>query len=111
MLAAIATTATELLFTGELDGDFLALDGRDGAVLCRFNTGAAMVGRVVTYQRVTIFSLPAPDRGRFGRSSGRSIFWSWRRRRLLSCSARRRRRPEACERRVVWPIAEEEATP
>lgn len=38
MLAAIATTATELLFTGELDGDFLALDGRDGAVLCRFNT-------------------------------------------------------------------------
>jgi alcohol dehydrogenase (cytochrome c) len=85
MLAAITTTSTDLLFTGELDGDFLVLDGRDGAVLYRFNTGAAMAGGVVTYQlagtqyvaatsgattyfwrtqltsaRVTIFALPSP---------------------------------------------------
>jgi alcohol dehydrogenase (cytochrome c) len=87
MLAAITTTSTDLLFTGELDGDFLVLDARDGTVLHRFDTGAAMAGGVVTYQvagkqyvaaisgvttyfwrtrwspaRVTIFTLPAPDK-------------------------------------------------
>ena len=33
MLAAITTTSAELLFTGELTGDFLVLDARDGSVL------------------------------------------------------------------------------
>jgi alcohol dehydrogenase (cytochrome c) len=86
MLAAITTTSTDLLFTGELGGDFLVLDARDGTVLHRFDTGGAMAGGVVTYQvagkqyvaaisgvttyfwgtrwspaRVTIFALPAPD--------------------------------------------------
>ena len=50
MLAAVTATSSDLLFTGELDGDFLVLDGRDGAVLYRFNTGGAMTGGVVTYQ-------------------------------------------------------------
>jgi alcohol dehydrogenase (cytochrome c) len=50
MLAAVTATSSDLLFTGELDGDFLVLDGRDGAVLYRFNTGAAIAGGVVTYQ-------------------------------------------------------------
>ena len=34
----------------ETDDFFLVLDGRDGAVLYRFNTGGAMNGGVVTYQ-------------------------------------------------------------
>jgi len=50
MLAAVTLTSTDLLFTGELDGDFLVLDARDGTVLYRFNTGGAMNGGVVTYQ-------------------------------------------------------------
>jgi len=50
MLAAVTATSSDLLFTGELEGDFLVLDGRDGAVLYRFNTGGAMNGGVVTYQ-------------------------------------------------------------
>ena len=50
MLAAVTATSSDLLFTGELDGDFLVLDARDGAVLYRFNTGGAMNGGVVTYQ-------------------------------------------------------------
>ncbi len=29
MLAAVTATSSDLLFTGELDGDFLVLDGRD----------------------------------------------------------------------------------
>ena len=50
MLAAVTLTSTDLVFTGELDGDFLVLDARDGTVLYRFNTGGAMNGGVVTYQ-------------------------------------------------------------
>jgi alcohol dehydrogenase (cytochrome c) len=85
MLAAVTATSSDLLFTGELDGDFLVLDARDGTVLYRFNTGGAMNGGVVTYQTggkqyvaatsgnatgfwrappgsatVIVFSLPAP---------------------------------------------------
>ena len=50
MLAAVTATSSDLVFTGELEGDFLVLDGRDGTVLLRFNTGGAMTGGVVTYQ-------------------------------------------------------------
>jgi alcohol dehydrogenase (cytochrome c) len=50
MLAAVTATSADLLFTGELEGDFLVLDARDGAVLYRFNTGGAINGGVVTYQ-------------------------------------------------------------
>lgn len=85
MLAAVTATSADVLFTGELDGDFLVLDARDGAVLYRYATRAAMTGGVVTYQvngaqyvavtsgsanrfwqtsprpaRVTIFSVPTP---------------------------------------------------
>jgi alcohol dehydrogenase (cytochrome c) len=50
MVAAVTATASDLIFTGELGGDFIALDAHDGSVLYRFNTGAAIVGGVVTYQ-------------------------------------------------------------
>ena len=50
MLAAVTVTSADLLLTGELDGDFLVLDARDGTVLYRFYTGGAMNGGVVTYQ-------------------------------------------------------------
>jgi alcohol dehydrogenase (cytochrome c) len=49
MLAAVATTSADLLFTGELTGDFLALHARTGKVLYRFHTGGPMNGGVVTY--------------------------------------------------------------
>jgi PQQ-dependent dehydrogenase (methanol/ethanol family) len=50
MLAAITATSADLLFTGELDGDFLVLDARDGTVLFRHDTGGAIAGGIVTYQ-------------------------------------------------------------
>jgi alcohol dehydrogenase (cytochrome c) len=50
MLAAVTTTAGGLVFTGELTGDFLALDAETGKVLYRFNTGGPIGGGVVTYQ-------------------------------------------------------------
>lgn len=49
MLAAVTTTSTDLVFTGELTGDFVVLDARTGEVLYRFNTGGPMNGGVVTY--------------------------------------------------------------
>ena len=49
MLAAVTTTAGNLVFTGELGGDFLAFDARTGRELYRFNTGGSMGGGVITY--------------------------------------------------------------
>jgi PQQ-dependent dehydrogenase (methanol/ethanol family) len=49
MLAAVTTTSADLIFTGELLGDFMALDGKTGEVLYRFNTGGRMNGGVITY--------------------------------------------------------------
>lgn len=50
LVAAVTVTASDVVFTGELGGDFIALDARDGRVLYRFNTGAPISGGVVTYQ-------------------------------------------------------------
>ena len=49
MVAAVTTTAGDVLFTGELTGDFLALNSTTGDVLYRFNTGGPMGGGIVTY--------------------------------------------------------------
>ena len=45
----MTTTAGDVVFTGELTGDFLALDARSGDVRYRFNTGGPMGGGIVTY--------------------------------------------------------------
>lgn len=49
MLAAVTTTASGLVFTGELDGHLLALDARDGTVLFRHDTGVPLHAGVITY--------------------------------------------------------------
>jgi len=49
MVAAVTATAGGLVFTGELTGDFLALDAMTGRELYRFYTGSGIVGGVVTY--------------------------------------------------------------
>ncbi len=51
MYAAVTATAGNLLFTGNLEGDFLALDARDGKELYRFNTGGPIAGGVVTWEQ------------------------------------------------------------
>ena len=50
MVSAVTATKGNVVFTGELAGDFLALDARDGKVLYRFNTGGGIGGGVVTYE-------------------------------------------------------------
>jgi alcohol dehydrogenase (cytochrome c) len=49
LLAAITATSADMVFTGEITGDFIALDGRDGKVLYRFNTGGPINGGVISY--------------------------------------------------------------
>jgi alcohol dehydrogenase (cytochrome c) len=50
MIAAVTTTAGNVVFTGSVDGHFLVLHARNGDELYRFNTGGAMAGGVVTYE-------------------------------------------------------------
>ena len=49
MVAAVTTTAGDVVMTGELTGDFTVLDAKSGAVVYRFNTGGPIGGGVVTY--------------------------------------------------------------
>jgi alcohol dehydrogenase (cytochrome c) len=49
IVAAVTTTAGDVVLGGELTGDFIALDARSGDVLYRFNTGGPMGGGIVTY--------------------------------------------------------------
>jgi alcohol dehydrogenase (cytochrome c) len=49
LVAAVTTTSADMVFTGEITGDFITLDGRDGKVLYRFNTGGPINGGVITY--------------------------------------------------------------
>ena len=51
MYAALTPTAGNVLFTGDLNGDFLALDARSGKSLYRFNTGGPIAGGIITYER------------------------------------------------------------
>jgi alcohol dehydrogenase (cytochrome c) len=49
MVAAVTTTAGNLVMTGELTGDFTIFDAKNGAVVYRFNTGGPIGGGIVTY--------------------------------------------------------------
>jgi alcohol dehydrogenase (cytochrome c) len=49
MVGAVTATAGGIVLTGEISGDFLALDAVTGRVLHRFYTGGAIAGGVITY--------------------------------------------------------------
>ncbi len=51
MYAALTPTAGNVLFTGDLLGNFLALDARTGKTLYSFDTGGPIAGGVVTYEQ------------------------------------------------------------
>jgi len=50
LVAAIAATSGGMLFTGDMNNDFLALDASTGETLYRFNTGGSLGGGVITYE-------------------------------------------------------------
>ena len=49
MVAAVTPTAGGVLFTGDLNGEFVALDSRTGDTLYKLNTGGAVAGAPSTY--------------------------------------------------------------
>jgi alcohol dehydrogenase (cytochrome c) len=49
MLASVTATSGDMLFTGELAGDFLAMDARNGNVVYKYSGGGAIVGGVISY--------------------------------------------------------------
>jgi alcohol dehydrogenase (cytochrome c) len=49
LLGAVTATAGDVVLTGELNGDLVALDGKAGTVLFRGNVGGPIAGGVVTY--------------------------------------------------------------
>ncbi len=51
MIAALTPTAGGLLFTGDLNGNLLALDATSGKTLYRHNTQNAIAGGIITYRR------------------------------------------------------------
>ena len=75
LIAGVTATAVDVIFTGELTGDFLALDATTGKVLLRSALGGPAAGGVVTYTArnvqsvavvsglVGIYNLIAPEIG------------------------------------------------
>jgi alcohol dehydrogenase (cytochrome c) len=50
MLGAVTATAGDIVFIGELNGDFVALDAESGEELYRSYTGGPVAGGVITYE-------------------------------------------------------------
>lgn len=50
LVAGVTVTSGDVLFTGDLNNDFLVIDVRDGKTLYRFNTGGSIGGGVISYQ-------------------------------------------------------------
>ena len=50
IVAAVTATSGGVLFTGDLDNNFLVLDAATGKTLYRFNTGGSVGGGVLTYE-------------------------------------------------------------
>jgi alcohol dehydrogenase (cytochrome c) len=75
MIAGVTTTEGDLIFTGDLAGNLLALDARSGKVLLRSELGGPAGGGVVTYRAqgrqnvaavsgfVGVYNLVAPEIG------------------------------------------------
>ncbi len=50
LVAGITVTAGDVLFTGDLDDNFLAIDANTGRTLYTFNTGGSIGGGVISYE-------------------------------------------------------------
>jgi alcohol dehydrogenase (cytochrome c) len=51
LVAAVTATSGGVIFTGDLNNDFLVLNAKTGDVLYRFNTGGSIGAGTVTYER------------------------------------------------------------
>jgi alcohol dehydrogenase (cytochrome c) len=81
LVAAVTPTAGGVVFTGDLNGDVLALDAAAGTVLWRDATGAALGGGVISYQtgghqRVAVAAGMSPTNWPLPKTTARVIVYS-----------------------------------
>jgi alcohol dehydrogenase (cytochrome c) len=81
LVAAVTPTTGGLVFTGDLNGDVLALDAASGSVLWRNPTGAALGGGVISYQtdgrqRVAVAAGMSPSNWPVAKTTARVIVYS-----------------------------------
>jgi alcohol dehydrogenase (cytochrome c) len=81
LVAAVTPTAGGVVFTGDLNGDVLALDAAAGTVLWRNPTGAALGGGVISYQtvghqRVAVAAGMSPTNWPLAKTTARVIVYS-----------------------------------
>ena len=50
LIAGVTVTSGGMLFTGDLNNDFLAIDASNGKTLYHFNTGGSIGGGVISYE-------------------------------------------------------------
>jgi alcohol dehydrogenase (cytochrome c) len=50
LVAGVTVTSGGVLFTGDLDNNFLAIDASNGKTLYKFNTGGSVGGGVISYE-------------------------------------------------------------
>lgn len=50
LVAGVTVTSGGMLFTGDLNNDFLAIDAGNGKTLYKFNTGGSIGGGVISYE-------------------------------------------------------------
>jgi glucose dehydrogenase len=51
LVAGVTATAGDVVFTGDLNGNFLVFDALDGRKLFSFNTGGPIAGGVITWEQ------------------------------------------------------------
>jgi alcohol dehydrogenase (cytochrome c) len=51
MYAAVTPTAGGVLLTGDLNGDLMVFNAKNGKVIYRFDTGGPIAGGIVTYEK------------------------------------------------------------
>lgn len=51
MVAGVVATKGGVIFTGDMDNNFLALNSKNGEVLYKFNTGGSIGGGVISYRQ------------------------------------------------------------
>jgi alcohol dehydrogenase (cytochrome c) len=61
--AGALTTETGLVFTGDMRGYFMAIDGHTGSVLWQFQTGSGIIGSPITYELDGIQYVAVPSGG------------------------------------------------
>ncbi len=77
MVAAVTATSGGLVFTGELTGDFIALEATTGKELYRFNAGAGLLGGIATYAvngRQYVAATSGGGSSNFGGSGSATLF-------------------------------------